>query len=110
MVGWNGRRCLQLYQFTAGVYELYQFTADLYKVRKILIFIMGKGKVVCVYRCNLWFLPISTICLLSERGNKHYQTGIVEESGPETHGNIPSIVIVWNCLYAAIKNYDTIVI
>lgn len=49
---------------------------------------MGKGKVVCVYRCDLWFLPISTICLLSERDNKHYQTGIVEESGPETNENI----------------------
>lgn len=71
---------------------------------------MGKGKVVCLYRCDLWFLPISTIRLLGKRDNKHYQTGIVEECGPETHGNIPSIAIVWNCLYNAIKNYDTIII
>lgn len=101
MVGWNGRRCL----------KLDQFTADLYKDRKKkLKFIMGKGKVVCLYRCDLWFLPISTIRLLGKRGNKHYQTSIVEECGPETHGNIPSIAIVWNCLYNAIKNYDTIII
>lgn len=91
---------------TTGSINLYQFTADLYKDRKK---IMGKGKVVCLYRCDLWFLPVNAIRLLGKRGNKHYQTGIMEEGGPGTQGNTSGIAFVWNCLYTAIKNYDTII-
>lgn len=92
---------------TTGSINLYQFTADLYKDRKK---IMGKWKVVCLYRCDLWFLPVNAIRLLGKRGNKHNQTGIMEESGPETQGKPSGIAFVWNCLYTAIKNYDTIII
>lgn len=92
---------------TTGSINLYQFTADLYKDRKK---IMGKWKVVCLYRCDLWFLPVNAIRLLGKRGNKHYQTGIMEEGGPETQGNTSGIAFVWNCLNTAIKNYDTIII
>lgn len=95
---------------TTGSINLYQFTADLYKDKKIFTFIMEKGKVVSLYRCDLWFLPVNAIRLLGKRGNKHYQTGIMEESGPETQGNTSGIAFVWNCLYTAIKNYDTIII
>lgn len=68
--------------------------------------IMGKWKVVSLYRCDLWFLPVNAIRLLGKRGNKHYQTGIMEEGGPETQGNTSGIAFVWNCLYT----YDTIII
>lgn len=91
---------------TTGSINLYQFTADLYKDKKIFTFIMEKGKVVSLYRCDLWFLPVSAIRLLGKRGNKHYQTGIMEEGGPETQGNTSGIAFVWNCLYT----YDTIII
>lgn len=94
MVGWNGRRGLKI------CISLQQICTKTEKK------IMGKWKVVSLYRCDLWFLPVNAIRLLGKRGNKHYQTGIMEECGPETQGDTSGIAFVWNCLYT----YDTIII
>lgn len=93
-----------------GVYKFVSVYSRFVQGQQIFTFIMEKGKVVSLYRCDLWFLPVNAIRLLGKRGNKHYQTGIMEESGPETHGDTSGIAFVWNCLYTVIKNYDTIII
>lgn len=93
-----------------GVYKFVSVYSRFVQGQQIFTFIMEKGKVVSLYRCDLWFLPVNAIRLLGKRGNKHYQTGIMEECGPETQGNTSGIAFVWNCLYTAIKNYDTIII
>lgn len=93
-----------------GVYKFVSVYSRFVHGQQIFTFIMEKAKVVSLYRCDLWFLPVNAIRLLGKRGNKHYQTGIMEEGGPETQGDTSGIAFVWNCLYTVIKNYDTIII